>query len=162
MSLTSSLNVDKLWHITYQVMYQVKPLVGIRKALALRASGCAQIFWLIFLWRSVLSKTKDGELLTLDAIRSGIRFQRSVAEGWIKVSKELVCTPALLLEICVSQNLEKLGGGGGRPIKFQGWNGERIGINCVAWEGQFPHWLYHVWCRWPLLWKKVGQTLSND
>ena len=87
-----------------------------------------------------MSKTKDGELLTLDAIRSGIRFQRSVAEGWIKVSKELVCTPALLLEICVSQNLEKLGGGaGGRPIKCQGWNGERIGVNCVAWEGEFPH-----------------------
>ena len=85
-----------------------------------------------------MSKTKDGELLTLDAIRSGIRFQRSVAEGWIKVSKELVCTPALLLEICVSQNLEKLGGGG-RPIKCQGWKGERIGINCVAWEGEFPH-----------------------
>ena len=75
--------------------------------------------------------------MTLDAIRSGIRFQRSVAEGWIKVSKELVCTPALLLEICVSQNLEKLGGG--RPIKCQGWKGERIGINCVAWEGEFPH-----------------------
>ena len=84
-----------------------------------------------------MNKTKDGELLTLDAIRSGIRFQRSVAEGWIKVSKELVCTPALLLEICVSQNLEKLGGG--RPIKCQGWKGERIGINCVAWEGEFPH-----------------------
>ena len=61
-----------------------------------------------------MSKTKDGELLTLDAIRSGIRFQRSVAEGWIKVSKE-VCTPALLLEIHVSQNLEKLGRGGGGP-----------------------------------------------
>ena len=85
-----------------------------------------------------MSKTKDGELLTLDAIRSGIRFQRSVAEGWIKVSKELVCTPALLLEICVSQNLEKLGGRG-RPIKCQGWNRERIGVNCVAWEGEFPH-----------------------
>ena len=88
-----------------------------------------------------MSKTKDGELLTLDAIRSGIRFQRSVAEGWIKVSKELVCTPDLLLEICVSQNLEKLEGGRGRgrPIKCQGWKGERIGINCVAWEGEFPH-----------------------
>ena len=77
--------------------------------------------------------------MTLDAIRSGIRFQRSVAEGWIKVSKELVCTPALLLEICVLQNLEKLGGAGGRPIKCQGWNGERIRVNCVAWEGKFPH-----------------------
>ena len=85
-----------------------------------------------------MSKTKDGELLTLDAIRSGIRFQRSVAEGWIKVSKELACTPALLLEICVLQNLEKLGGGG-RPIKYHGWNLERIGVNCVAWEGEFPH-----------------------
>ena len=83
-----------------------------------------------------MNKTKDGELLTLDAIRSGIRFQRSVAEGWIKVSKELVCTPDLLLEIRVSQNLEKLRG---QPIKCQGWNGERIGINCVAWEGEFPH-----------------------
>lgn len=29
---------------------------------------------------------KDGELLTLDAIRSGIRFQKSVAEGWLKVN----------------------------------------------------------------------------
>ena len=88
-----------------------------------------------------MSKTKDGELLTLDAVRSGIRFQRSVAEGWIKVSKELVCTPDLLLEMRVSQNLEKLEGGRGRgrPIKCQGWNGERIGVNCVAWEGEFPH-----------------------
>ncbi|XP_031562635.1 Fanconi anemia group D2 protein-like [Actinia tenebrosa] len=30
------------------------------------------------------SADKDGELLTLDAIRSGIRFQKSVAEGWLK------------------------------------------------------------------------------
>ena len=87
-----------------------------------------------------MSKTKDGELLTLDAIRSGIRFQRSVAEGWIKVSKELVCTPALLLEICVSYcRTSRSLGGAGRPIKCQGWKGERIGINCVAWEGEFPH-----------------------
>ena len=57
-----------------------------------------------------MSKTKDGELLTLDAIRSGIRFQRSVAEGWIKVSKELVCTPDLLLEMRVLQNLKMLRG----------------------------------------------------
>ena len=35
--------------------------------------------------RSLLNRTNDGELFTLDAIRSGIRFQRSVAEGWIKV-----------------------------------------------------------------------------
>jgi len=33
---------------------------------------------------SLLTKNKDGELFTLEAIRSGIRFQRSVAEGWMK------------------------------------------------------------------------------
>ena len=33
---------------------------------------------------------------------------------------------SLLLEIRVSQNLAKLGGGG---IKCQGWKGERIGVN---------------------------------
>ena len=32
------------------------------------------------------------------------------------------------LEIRVSQNLAKLGGG--RPIKCQGWKGKRIGVNC--------------------------------
>ena len=27
------------------------------------------------------------------------------------------------------------------PIKCQGWKGERIGVNCVAWEGrEFQHW----------------------
>ena len=44
----------------------------------------------------------------------------------------------------VSQNLTNLGGGGGgkvTPIKRQGWKGERIGVNCVAWEGEFQHWL---------------------
>ena len=48
------------------------------------------------------------------------------------------------LEIRVSQKLEKLGGGEGgegRPIKCQGWKGETIGVNCVAWEGGFQHWL---------------------
>ena len=45
-----------------------------------------------------------------------------------------------LLEIRVSQNLAKLGGEG-RPIKCQGWKGERTGINWVAWEGEFQHWL---------------------
>ena len=43
------------------------------------------------------------------------------------------------LEICVSQNLVKLGGG--RPIKCQRWKGERIGVNWVAWEDEFQHWL---------------------
>ncbi|XP_044183012.1 Fanconi anemia group D2 protein-like isoform X2 [Acropora millepora] len=33
---------------------------------------------------SLTSKNKHGELFTLDAIRSGIRFQKSVAEGWTK------------------------------------------------------------------------------
>jgi len=41
--------------------------------------------------RSLLNKTNDGELFTLDAIRSGIRFQRSVAEGWIKVKGHKLC-----------------------------------------------------------------------
>ena len=39
-----------------------------------------------------------------------------------------------------------LGGGGGceageKPIKCQGWKGEGIGVNCVAWEGEFQNWL---------------------
>ena len=38
----------------------------------------------------------------------------------------------LILEIRVSQNLAKLAG---RPIKCQGWKGEIIGVNWVAWEG---------------------------
>ena len=42
-------------------------------------------------------------------------------------------------EICVSPNLVKFGGGGG--IKCQWWKGERIGVNWVAWEGEFQHWL---------------------
>ena len=33
-----------------------------------------------------IRSASDGELFTLETIRSGIRFQRSVAEGWIKVS----------------------------------------------------------------------------
>ena len=45
----------------------------------------------------------------------------------------------LKLEIRVSQNLAKLVGGGG--IKCQGWMGERIGVNWVAWGGEFQHWL---------------------
>ena len=35
--------------------------------------------------------------------------------------------------------------GGGEeemPIKCHGWKGERIWVNCVAWEGrEFQHWL---------------------
>ena len=47
-----------------------------------------------------------------------------------------------MLEIRVSLNLGILGGGGAeRPIKCQGWKGERIGVNCVAWEGGFQQWL---------------------
>ena len=46
-----------------------------------------------------------------------------------------------LLEIRVPQKLAKLGWG--RSINCQGWKGagERIRVNCVAWEGGFPHWL---------------------
>ena len=32
------------------------------------------------------------------------------------------------------------GGGGGETHKMSGIEGERIGVNCVAWEGEFPHW----------------------
>lgn len=52
--------------------------------------SCLDLFYRVIIIvcvhiRSLLTKTKDGEMFTLDAIRSGIRFQRSVAEGWIKV-----------------------------------------------------------------------------
>ena len=39
-------------------------------------------------FRTSRSGTKDSELLTLDAIYSGLRFQKTVAEGWIKVGEE--------------------------------------------------------------------------
>ena len=53
----------------------------------------------------------------------------------------------LLLEIRVSQNLAKLGGGegGGGDIKYQGLKGERFRVNCVALEGGFQHRLYKYW-----------------
>ena len=39
---------------------------------------------------------------------------------------------------CIAEPHEAPEAGGG--IKCQGWKGERIGVNCVAWEGEFPHW----------------------
>ena len=30
---------------------------------------------------------------------------------------------------------------GGRSIKCQRWKGERIGVDCVAWESGSQHWL---------------------
>ena len=51
----------------------------------------------------------------------------------------------LLLEIRVSQNLAKLGGGGGGGIKCGGLKGERYRENCVALEGGFQHRLYKYW-----------------
>ena len=51
----------------------------------------------------------------------------------------------LLLEIRVSQNLAKLGGGGGGGIKCEGLKGERFRVNCVALEGGFQHRLYKYW-----------------
>ena len=39
---------------------------------------------------------------------------------------------------CIAEPHEAREAGGG--IKCQGWKGERIGVNCVAWEGEFPHW----------------------
>ena len=58
-------------------------------------------------------------------------------EEFQKETRNLVaCCTHTPLEIRVSQNLAKLGRGGGggawRPIKCQGWKGERIGVNCVA------------------------------
>ena len=40
---------------------------------------------------------------------------------------------------CIAEPREAWGGG--RPIKCQGWKGERIGVKWVAWEGGFQHWL---------------------
>ena len=42
---------------------------------------------------------------------------------------------------CIAKPREARGGGGGGPIKCQGWKEERIGVNCVAWAGGFRHWL---------------------
>ena len=41
---------------------------------------------------------------------------------------------------CIAEPREARGWGGGRPIKCQGWKGERSGVNCAVWEGEFPHW----------------------
>ena len=54
------------------------------------------------------------------------------------VCRFLTTTQKVKLEIRVSQNLAKLRG---RLIKCQGWKGESIGVNWVAWEGEFQHWL---------------------
>ena len=40
-------------------------------------------------------KSKDGVLLTLDAIKSSIRFQKSIADGWIKVLNRMVDSEVL-------------------------------------------------------------------
>ena len=49
----------------------------------------------------------------------------------------------IIIEMRVSQNHAKLGGGSVTPIKCQGWKGERIGVNCESREGEFQHWLYN-------------------
>ena len=49
-------------------------------------------------------------------------------------------SPDSILEIRVSQNLSKLGGGKG-PQNVSDGRMERIGVNCVAWEGGFQRWL---------------------
>ena len=40
--------------------------------------------------------------------------------------------------MCIAEPREARGGG--RSVKCQGWKGERIGVNFVVWEGDFPHW----------------------
>ena len=56
-------------------------------------------------------------------------------------------TEYIILEIHVSLNFGILGRGGGdgrgggEAQKMSGMEGERIGVNCVAWEGEFQHWL---------------------
>ena len=50
----------------------------------------------------------------------------------------------IILEIRVSLYPGILGRGegrGGEARKMSGMEGERIGVNCVAWEGEFQHWL---------------------
>jgi len=47
-----------------------------------------------------------------------------------------------IVEIRVSQNIAELGGGGrgeGNVKNVRDRRGERIGVNCVAWEGRFQH-----------------------
>lgn len=59
-----------------------------RRGKVLIGSGTALIkdlFTADLVFSALVNVDKDGELLTLDAIRSGIRFQKSVAEGWLKV-----------------------------------------------------------------------------
>ena len=49
-------------------------------------------------------------------------------------------SPDSILEMRVSQNLSKPGGGKG-PYNVSDGRMERIGVNCVAWEGGIQHWL---------------------
>ena len=61
---------------------------------------------------------------------------------------QFIQTSKLTGNTCIAEAREPRGGGGGveeeeeTPIKCQGWKGERIGVNCVAWEDrEFQHWL---------------------
>ena len=53
-------------------------------------------------------------------------------------SRTSLHTSSITRNMCIAEPQEAREGWG-RPIKCQGWNGERIGVNCVPWEGEFPH-----------------------
>ena len=36
------------------------------------------------------SKSKDGVLLTIDAIKASIRFRKAIANGWLKVQVQYI------------------------------------------------------------------------
>ena len=70
------------------------------------------------------------------------KFERLQKSGWrvVLLEKDTTTTQCHLLtrNMCITEPLITLRG---RPIKCQGWKGERIGVNYVAWEGKFQHWL---------------------
>ena len=64
----------------------------------------------------------------------------------IKVDRtRFIQTSKLTGNTCIAEPREpRRGWKGGEeetPIKCQGWTGERIGVNCVAGEGEFQYWL---------------------
>ena len=80
-------------------------------------------------------------------------------QGWLEYKKKIIQlndikvdhtrfiqTSKLTGNTCIAEPREpRRGWEGGEeetPIKCQGWKGERIGVNCVAWEDcEFQHWL---------------------
>ena len=80
-------------------------------------------------------------------------------QGWLETYKKKIIqlddikvdhtrfiqTSKLTGNTCIAEPREPRRGWEGveeeTPIKCQGWKGERIGVNCVAWEGEFQYWL---------------------